>query len=188
MLIHFIASTDHIKDSMPYFRRIAKIVADKGHELSRDWIESSYDLATRSDELDWQSLYKENIEALARSDIFIADVTNKGFAVGYQAALSLQQKKPTLLLFKDKEVDKTFMSGLDNTLLSLKTYSTEADLDGIVSHFIEENTIETKDMRFNFFIDRAIYNYLRWASLKTGKTKAEVLRELVQREIENKDY
>ena len=43
-------------------------------------------------------------------------------------------------------------------------------------------------MRFNFFIDRPIYNYLRWAALKTNKTKAEILRELVQREIENKDY
>jgi predicted DNA-binding protein len=54
--------------------------------------------------------------------------------------------------------------------------------------FLEDNNISTKDMRFNFFIDRPIYNYLRWAALRTGKTKAEILRELVQREIKNKDY
>ena len=43
-------------------------------------------------------------------------------------------------------------------------------------------------MRFNFFIDRKIYNYLRWASFKTGKTKAEILRDLVENEIEKQEY
>jgi predicted DNA-binding protein len=57
-----------------------------------------------------------------------------------------------------------------------------------VSQFLEQNHIENKDLRFNFFIDRQIYNYLRWASFKTGKTKAEILRELVLHDIERQDY
>lgn len=190
MLIHFLASTDNIKDNITYFRTVAQVIRENQHELSRDWVESSYKIMKNDkgfDSLDWQSLYKENIEALARSDIFIADATDKSFAVGYQVALALQQKKPTLLLFHDKEIDKTFMSGVDNTLVELKMYSGEEDLKKFVSEFIEKNNIGTKDMRFNFFIDRPIYNYLRWSALKTGRTKAEVLRELVQREIENRE-
>ena len=58
----------------------------------------------------------------------------------------------------------------------------------MVEKFLNENDIQSKDMRFNFFIDRKIYNYLRWAAFKTGKTKAEILRDLVQNEIEKQDY
>ena len=64
---------------------------------------------------------------------------------------------------------------------------TDTTVERILKQFLAENDISTKDMRFNFFIDRPIYNYLRWAALKTGKTKAEILRELVQHEIEKKD-
>lgn len=53
----------------------------------------------------------------------------------------------------------------------------------IVKEFLEENVIDTKDLRFNFFLDRPTYNYLRWMSSKTGKTKAEIVRSLLQKEM-----
>lgn len=62
------------------------------------------------------------------------------------------------------------------------------DVPDIVADFINENNIDNKDLRFNFFIDRQIYNYLRWAAYQTGRNKSEILRELVLREIEKKDH
>jgi len=50
--------------------------------------------------------------------------------------------------------------------------------------FLKENDVSTKDLRFNFFIDRKIHNYLRWVSYKTGKPRSEIIRELLNREIE----
>jgi len=58
----------------------------------------------------------------------------------------------------------------------------------MLEKFMVDNDIQSKDMRFNFFIDRKIYNYLRWAAFKTGKTKAEILRDLVETEIEKQNY
>ncbi len=188
MLVHFIGSNRSIKDDIGYFRRIIKSIHSKGHIISRDWVEAAYETTLDKSsfdysDLDWNTIYSENIGALTKADIVIVEATTKSFAVGFQTAIALQQKKPTLLLSRDPISDQTFISGVQETLLEFRQYG-EDNLEEIVDKFIEDNTIENKDMRFNFFIDRQIYNYLKWASLKTRKTKAEILRELVVREID----
>ena len=74
------------------------------------------------------------------------------------------------------------MTGLDNALVRYREYNND-NLEDIIRQFLTDNDVKAKDLRFNFFLDRQIYNYLRWASLKTGKTKAKILRELVMKEI-----
>lgn len=186
MLIHFVGSVLSIEEDLPYFRRIVKAIHDNGHILTRDWVEPAYKTWQSSKtfkDLDWRGIYSQNMEALTRADIVIVDTTTKSFSVGYQTAIALQQKKPTLLLVRSDQGDGLFASGMDEDLLVYKSYD-DKNLEKILAVFIQENTIETKDMRFNFFIDRPIYNYLRWAAHKTGKTKAEILRDLVVREID----
>jgi len=53
-----------------------------------------------------------------------------------------------------------------------------------VGDFIEENRMGAKDIRFNFFIDRKILNYLNWAAFQTGETKSEIIRKLLEQEID----
>jgi hypothetical protein len=88
------------------------------------------------------------------------------------------------LLYNKLEPAYQYIKGIPHVNATLRDYN-EKNLEGIMREFFVENDIQTKDMRFNFFIDRPIYNYLRWTSLKTGKTKAEILRELVEREIDH---
>jgi hypothetical protein len=71
-------------------------------------------------------------------------------------------------------------------MLTYKDYS-EDNLEAVIREFLFENEISAKDMRFNFFLDRRIHNYLRGAAYKTGKTKAEILRDLVRRDIRRRD-
>lgn len=186
MIVHFAAPQQDITEEIEYYRRIVKTIHKKGDSLTRDWIESAYDLAKSEghfEDVDWHAIYKENMEELARADVAIVEATTSNFAIGYMCAVGLQQKKPTLILFRNKAILGTMASGMDESLVTLKEYD-DHNLEEIVDAFLEENKIETKDMRFNFFIDRPIYNYLRWAAFKTGKTKAEILRELVSREID----
>ncbi len=186
MLVHFAAPQQKILEDISYYRKIVKAIHERGDSLTRDWLEPAYEVANRGGDfssIDWPTIYRENMEALARADVVIVDITHSNFAIGYMTAISVQHKKPTLVLFRDKAVVGTMASGLDESLIKLQEYD-EASLDKIVFKFLEDNRIDTKDMRFNFFIDRPIYNYLRWAAFKTGKTKAEILRELVSREID----
>jgi hypothetical protein len=188
MIVYFIASRKDILTRIEELRRFVKLIHQEGHSLSLDWIESSYDntLKLGHDGMDWSVVYKDTIEAITRSDVVIGDASGQSFSVGYQVAEAIQMKKPVLLLHSEQKEKLPFASGIKEANVVFKTYNKD-NLEKIVKQFLEDNDIKTKDMRFNFFIDRNIYNYLRWSSHKTGKTKAEVLRALVQREIERKE-
>jgi hypothetical protein len=191
MIIHFIGSKGNITQEIDYYQAIVDSIKQYGHTLAQDWVDVVYKAATKSNEWDkeinWRDIDKENTAAISKADLVIVESTKRSFFVGYGVAQAVHQKKPVLILVRDDSFPGIkYLSDASDII-----YGAQYDLktlDSVIGKFLEENTIETKDMRFNFFIDRAIYNYLRWAAFKTGKTKAEVLRELVQREIEKKDY
>jgi nucleoside 2-deoxyribosyltransferase len=190
MLVHFIAPAAGLKENIDSLREIANGLKKQGHTLATEWIEDAYKDVTGSTALDaskWQAIIEDNFAAIAKADVIIAEVTYDSTALGYQIATAVQQKKPTLLLLKEGKSTPSFTWNIPSEFLKKVEYSKDHIAEKITP-FLEENDITIKDMRFNFFIDRPIYNYLRWAALKTGKTKAEILRELVQREIENKEY
>lgn len=192
MLVHFIAPMSSLEENIESYRSVVASIQKKGHVLAREWIEAAYAEIKISSEKDmegdqnWQPIIEDNFEAIAKADVVIADITHDSTAMGYQIATAIHQKKPTLLIIKEGTTIPPFTWNIPSSFLKKVEYS-KKDLTDKIMPFLEENDISTKDMRFNFFIDRGIYNYLRWAALKTGKTKAEVLRELVQREIENKE-
>ena len=183
MLVHIVGSRYQITSNIEHLRALVKCVQEEGHKVVRDWIEPAYQNAKAGNRVaDWVFVYKESLEAINKADVVIADSTIPSFSVGYQVAMAMQMKKPILVLNKEGVSDSPFASGIEVGIV-YKGYSPN-NLKKIVTDFLQENDIQTKDMRFNFFIDRPIYNYLRWTAHKTGKTKAEILRDLVVREID----
>lgn len=182
--VHLIASKSNVANDAKGLETIAQLISAKGHRVARDWVDAARDGGNK--DKDWAEIYQLNLETIAKADVVIAETSYNSFGVGYQVAVAIQQKKPTLLLRREDADKEAFATGVVDTWAQRATYNDDT-LDGIVDKFLNENDIATKDMRFNFFIDRPIYNYLRWSAMKTGKTKAEILRELVQREIEDKE-
>lgn len=183
MKVHLITSRPTLENDIDTLRGIMKIIQGAGHSLAVDWIEEAYERNQGDKTPDWSRLYKENLEVIAKADVIIAETSYENFGVGYQVAVAVQQKKPVLLLRHETADKNAFATGVEDGWVKRKEY-TEENLTGILNQFLQDNDIQAKDMRFNFFIDRPIYNYLRWAAFKTGKTKAEILRELVAREID----
>lgn len=182
MIVHFMASGSKITNYIDDYRQIIDVIQSEGHTLAADWVESSYERAEKGIRLDVEELrkvYAENIAALAKADVFITEATHPSFGTGYQIGRS---KKPTLILRKE-DAPASLIAGITEKHIELKEYNTDT-LEKIVKGFLLENDIATKDLRFNFSIDRRIYNYLRWASYKTGKTKAEIIRSLIEHEID----
>lgn len=126
------------------------------------------------------------VDAVLRSDVVIVEASSYRLSQGYQLATALQMKRPTLVLSRNPIADHSLAS-LKNRLLTMAEYQSNSDLETIVTQFIRDNTISTKDLRFNMFIDRPIYNYLRSVSYESGKNKSEIIRELINREIKKKD-
>ena len=188
MLIHLVGSQYKLNEDVNYLRQVVEIVKNSGHELVNDWVERTYDTreiqGKSGREVDWSLLYKESMEALSRADAVVAETSTPSFSVGYQVAQAVAMKKPILVLNREG-VDKSFFASGIEAGIDYRKYTPET-IDETLTKCLRDNDIDTKDMRFNFFINRSIYNYLRWTALKTGKTKAEILRNLVEREIDIK--
>lgn len=189
MKVHFITSRLSLSQDIDVLRSILSAMDEIGYEHNDNWIEGAYtreQLDARKEE-DWSSIFRKSVEAIAKADVVIAETSHPSFAVGYQVAAAVQQKKPVLLLRLNDTDKNAFISGVEDGWVQHARYDADS-VKQILQNFYAENDIQSKDMRFNFFIDRKIYNYLRWAAFKTGKTKAEILRELVQNEIEKQDF
>lgn len=190
MLVHFVASRSNIEEDIEYFREINKTILDSEHKLTRDIVEPIYKLVTsgkyeqKAEEIDWKKLNKENTEAITKADLVIAEVSARSFSAGYQVALAIKEKKPTLILARNSHLKATFRSGLSSDFVKVAEYKDKEDLHKIVSDFITENSVGPKDLRFNFFMDRKIYNHIRWIAYKTGKSKSEIIREALLRDID----
>lgn len=189
MKVHFTASRKSLQEDSDSLKMIVDAIRAAGSNVARDWLGEAQEAYNDSGVVseDWATIVKESLGAIAQADVIIAETSHDSFAVGYQIAIAIQQKKPILLL-RHKDADRdAFVTGVEDGWVRHGVYDTD-NLQEIISEFINENEVQSKDMRFNFFIDRQIYNYLRWASFKTGKTKAEILRELVLHDIERQDY
>lgn len=188
MKVHFITSRPTLEKDIDVLRQIVGVIDKSGHSIAYNWIEDAFkrEVQSKTPAANWNTIYQDNLGAIAQADVIIAETSYENFAVGYQVAVAVQQKKPVLLLRSQTADENTFVMGVEDGWVRRAIYDRES-IDKIVKNFLDENDISTKDMRFNFFIDRPIYNYLRWAALKTGKTKAEILRSLVQQEIDRRD-
>jgi hypothetical protein len=188
MKVHFITSRPTLEKDIDVLQQVIKVIKDADHSIAYDWIDGAFkrEIEAKAPASDWNTIYQDNLGAIAQADVVIAETSYENFAVGYQVAVAVQQKKPVLLLRHATADKNAFATGVEDGWVRHEAYDHE-NIERIVQSFLKENDITTKDMRFNFFIDRPIYNYLRWSALKTGKTKAEILRELVQREIANKE-
>jgi hypothetical protein len=188
--VHLIASKSNVLDDIETLRDISNIVHANNHSIVEEWVEATYELRVNKKNeaaaVDWAAIYNTNLENIAKADVIIAETSYNSFGVGYQIAMAVQQKKPILLLRGENAEADAYATGIVDSWVQREQYDKES-LERIIKKFLLENDISTKDMRFNFFIDRQIYNYLRWSSLKHGKTKAEVLRGLVLREIDKRD-
>jgi nucleoside 2-deoxyribosyltransferase len=191
MTIHLTGNVEHLQEDWPFYHKIMNTIHLRGHVLARNWIEPAYLRLKKPDKKnnsDRTAIFEAEMEAITRADLVIIEGTRYSFGTGYHAAIALQQKKPVLFVARDTALKHRLVGGITDNLLKFKVYKSEEELEKIIDRFIQENTLSSKDLRFNFFLDRQIYSHLRWASFKSGKTKAEIIRDLIDKEIEKSEY
>jgi hypothetical protein len=173
MIVHVTGNVQHFQKSGPLIAKIVHVVKQDDCTLAYD---HTKDLATG------KTAVAAELEAINRADIIIIEASDYDFDQGMQTAAALQQKKPTLIV-SQTSLEQTGLARYHNRLLTIATYNSDEELNKIVSRFIHANIISTKDLRFNMFIDRPIHNYLRNRAYETGKNKSEIIRELINKEI-----
>lgn len=192
MKAHFIVSTLNLQNDISTYRYIIKALDKFGVKLTNDWLEETYKRKINVESFSnnqevWQNIYKENINAISRADVIIAEVSKRSFLVGFQVAYALQMKKPILLLSKYARAPSASGVSLNEDIINFSRYN-EKNIEKIITTFIDENSTSNRNIRFNFFINRKILNYLKWASFQTGQTKSEIIRNLLVKEIDKSNY
>lgn len=187
MLVHFSASSRNIEEDIHLYRKIITAVRVAGHAISHDWVETAW-LMTQgkgrdAEGWDLHTIALEVESGIEAAEVVIIEATGVStLGVGYELALALQRKKPTLVLIDEKRPNESYAIALRHDFLTIKTYN-EANLEKVIGNFLDENTVNNKELRFNFIIDRKIYNHLRVKSFRTGRTKAEILRDLLENDM-----
>lgn len=183
MKVHFTASLNSLEKHFGAYSEVVAVIKDAGHQLVRDWLEEAglKDVSrTKYSDAEWRKISEQTLDAVVQSDIVIIDASSPSFSLGYQAAVALNHKKPLLVLFQQGTENRELIYDSSYSLMETKVYKDHKDICNIVKTFIEMHDIDSKDMRFNMFLDRESYTYLNWEASKTGKTKAQIIREIIK--------
>lgn len=194
MIVYFSASSRNITNDIKVYRQILSRIYALEHVIASDWVEVAVHRAGRfgvdDGHVGWniRDIVRNAEAGIERAEVVICEASGaSAFGVGFEMAMALRNKKPVLCLIREESSEDTYAVGISKSdLLTVKMYN-EQNLDRIVEQFLKENTVKNKDLRFNFVMDRQIYNHLRTRSYKTGKTKAEILRELLEKDIKEND-
>ena len=186
-MIYFIAGKSNIGKDIHYFRKITLLIKDAGHLLVKDWLDEVHEARKNTPHLNWTKIYREDIEAIDKADAIIAEATTKSFGVGFQVALAIRSKKPVLLLVREEVDRRSMLWGIDEEAVQTKLYDNDT-LNSVVLSFLKEYDVSTKEKRFNLMLDRKLQNYLTLAAKKAGKTRSQLVRELIVCDMDKHQY
>jgi hypothetical protein len=190
MKIYFSASSQNIVLRIAAYRTICSAVIDSGNTLTRDWVEEVYAQAIAKEQNTYDTVsrrvsYEKSLKALDEADLVILDTSDETFNTGYQAATALQKEKPILIVSSVVREQITFTMGESTYLKQHLYYKNIKELETGVHKFIIDNDLKNKEMRFNLVLGRSIYSYLKEESEATSKTKAQVVRSILEQHIKN---
>lgn len=186
MKVFLIGSDRRIKSNVKLYRNIADTVDSLGIKVDRNFINASTD----EDRINFAKAYKRNLNSIKLSDIVIAEISDMSSGVGFLIPIALSLRKPVLALYKEdsKDISATIM-GSDKLSKGLfyKKYSSKT-LKNVIQNFLNEAK-DILDTKFILIISPEIDHYLEWAADFRRMHKAQIVRNAVEKEMENdEDY
>ncbi len=187
MKVFFTGSTSNLDKDNDRYSYINQLILSLGHENTNyihHPIESDYRKKVEK-EIDGSglSVYDYVIKLITSSDTMIADITTQSFKVGYQLDYALHNKIPALVIYK-KSKDFVLPIMLHTSrygLLQVKEYESEEEVKEIIKEYL--TNILSGKIKFNFYINHRIHNYLNRRSQKEGRNKSDIVRDLILQEI-----
>lgn len=122
--------------------------------------------------------------SIIKSDAVIVEASQNTFSIGYQTALALSNKKLALVLSKNSSLNSNIVMGEDNPLLMIARYD-DVTLESVLDGFFNKYVINKNELRFNLLLDRETQMYLDYRSYQTGKSKARLIRDMINNEMRN---
>lgn len=167
------------------YRTIVSAMRDAGAFVVSSSNENNIDF--KKEELEMMQEAGEIL--LDKMDCFVIEASKPDQEIGYLLAYAISQKKPLLYLYKKGTPDTVAHGYLTkkNTpdFIRMAAY-TQHDLEQIVTEFVEEvgsgkGLKQKPTIKFTLRITPAMEQWLKIKSKKSKKTKADYLREEIEK-------
>ncbi|MDD4026709.1 MAG: hypothetical protein PHO75_00805 [Candidatus Shapirobacteria bacterium] len=183
MKIYFIASSRLVEANPKLYAKMysylsaeAKMVSDKVMK----WVKSGVKNISIAPLKVKKVNYLESLDSVKKADIVVMEVSGHSMSMGYLVSKALEMNKPVIALHKKEHVPN-FIKGISDQKLIISEYL-EEDVEEIMEKALKKAS-SLIDVRFNFFVNAKILNYLDWVSQKKMLPRSVFLRNLIEREM-----
>jgi hypothetical protein len=188
MKVHFSASLRDLDKHFETYELIEKTIKTNGHEIAKEWLKEYRQRSTNRihfSDKQWEDISSATLSAVQSADAVIVEASVPSFSMGYISAIALSRKKPLLMLFNSQP--QPYILDSNNSLRRAEVYRNVDELQKAVASFLKDVDVDGNNLRFNMVLDREVYNFLNWESVNSGKTKAQIVREVLKERIRRKD-
>lgn len=184
MKVFFSSSTSQLEKYFPIYKLICDTITNSNNELTRDWLDEALKTVQKKTKVDFEEMYDDIISSILEADVGIVEGTIKGLSTGHQMTIALQKGKPLLYLhqFNGKDRFPFMAKGAESELLVEKVYANKKEIPKIVKNFLDSQR-KGKRVRFNLVLTSLENNYLEWVSFSYHKTKTDIIRELIENQL-----
>lgn len=188
MKVHFSTPLRDLEEHLNTYEIVEKSIKSAGHSIVRDWLEGYRKKRAASTHLtdeQWKEANARTLVAIKEADAVIVEASIPSFSMGYIAAEALANKKPLLIL--SSRPGQPHIIDSTNSLKRAEVYRSDTELQEVVATFLKDVDVDANNLRFNMVIDREIYSFLNWESVNTGKSKAQIIRQVLKRHIKHRE-
>lgn len=123
-------------------------------------------------------------KAIELSDAAVFEASFYSFKLGQEAQMALDKKVPVLCLSNDLD----YSTKVQDPYFYPKMYSSNDELKKHINDFLKTVKSNHMNKRVNVFLHNKHLNYLDWyVKTHDGSNRSEIIREALEREIENND-
>lgn len=183
MKIYFVASARLVDIEPKLYSRMYLCLSAQGKMVSDKvmrWVKTGVRDMTGVPQKIKRENYIQSIDSVKKADVVVMEVSGHSMSMGYLISNALEMNKPVIALH-NKEHTPVFIKGINDSRLIISEYDKENVEQVIKEALNKANSLI--DVRFNFFINPKILNYLDWIAQKRMLPRSVFLRNLIEREM-----
>ncbi|MDD4135857.1 MAG: hypothetical protein PHN66_02175 [Candidatus Shapirobacteria bacterium] len=183
MKIYFVASARLVDIEPKLYSRMYLCLSAQGKMVSdkvMKWVKTGVRDMSGAPQKIKRENYIQSIDSVKKADVVVMEVSGHSMSMGYLISNALEMNKPVIALH-NKEHTPVFIKGINDSRLIISEYDKENVEQVIKEALNKANSLI--DVRFNFFINPKILNYLDWIAQKRMLPRSVFLRNLIEREM-----
>lgn len=191
MKYYFIGHTSYLDEYLSVYKQIIDGLTQKaGWKLIDNWINREVEAQTKDPDKAkrfykyYKNLYKNTTKKIKQSDIVVAEMSEKSTTVAQQVVYALENNIPVWCLCREDKRQNipVFLSTRPDGKLIISYYN-DKNLDKLIeknlSNFVK------REIKFNFYLNQDMYDFLEKLALDKKSTKSKVVREIILEKMRN---